>query len=75
MPTLTVRNVPESTVEAVRALARSHGRSMEEELRQLIAAKAADRLSALRQLEASIHRQKRRPTREEVDSWVLESRP
>jgi plasmid stability protein len=74
MPTLTVRNVPESTVEALRTLARANGRSMEEELRQILAAKAADRLSVLHEIEESYGAQQRRPAADEVDAWIREGR-
>lgn len=75
MPTVTIRNVPEGVLRRLKALARINHRSMEEELRRLIASKVVDRLSALRQIDESVMKQRRRPKREEVDSWLRASRP
>src|SRR5687767_8497919 len=36
MPTITVRNVPSKVVQSLKALARRHNRSMEQEVRDLI---------------------------------------
>jgi plasmid stability protein len=75
MATLTVRNIPEDVLRSLKTLARMNHRSMEEELRRLIESKAMDRLSVLRQVEASWKRQKRPTTRREVERWIRESRP
>ena len=43
MATLTVRNIPDETLAAFRVRAAAHGKSMEAEMRDLIAKAAAER--------------------------------
>ncbi len=45
MPAIHVRNVPESIVIALRERARRHGHSMQEEIREILAAAASERPS------------------------------
>jgi plasmid stability protein len=75
MPTLTIRNVPAKVVQSLKALARRHNRSMEQEVRELIEGHVAERRAVLDQIEAGWTRQSRRPTAKEVDSWVDSGRP
>ena len=70
LPTLTIRNVPAGTVDTLKALARRRGRSMEQEVRELLDAHTAERQSVLSQIEESWAAQTRRPTAEEVDRWM-----
>ena len=70
MPTLTIRNVPAGTVDTLKALARRNGRSMEQELRELLGGYAAERQSVLQQIEGGWAAQTRRPTAEEIDRWL-----
>ncbi|MGQ0632077.1 MAG: FitA-like ribbon-helix-helix domain-containing protein [Sporichthyaceae bacterium] len=42
MPALHVRDVPESVITALRERAQSHGRSMQEEIRRILARAAAE---------------------------------
>ncbi|HJT86455.1 MAG TPA: hypothetical protein VJ732_01335 [Bryobacteraceae bacterium] len=74
MPTLTIRNVPPAVVRSLKALARRHGRSMEQEVRELIETHASERRSVLDQIEAAWSRQSRRPTAREVDAWISAGR-
>jgi plasmid stability protein len=69
MPTLTIRNVPVKVTRALKDLAEKNQRSMEQEIREILEEHAGDRNSALRQIEASWKRQRRRPKAKEVDSW------
>jgi len=69
MPTLTIRNVPLKVTRALKNLAEKNQRSMEQEVRDILEEHAGDRISALRQIEESWKRQKRRPKPEEIDSW------
>ena len=71
MPTLTIRNVPAGTVERLKAIAKRRGRSMEQKVRELLDAYAAERQSELSQLEESWAAQTRRPTAEEIDRWMV----
>ena len=70
MPTLTIRNVPAGTVDTLKALARRRGRSMEQEVREMLDAYTAERQSVLSQIEESWAAQARRPTAEEIDGWM-----
>jgi len=42
---------------------------MEQEIRDILAEHAGDRMSAIRQIEESWKKQRRRPKATEVDSW------
>lgn len=75
MPTLTIRNVSAGTVKSLKALAKRNGRSMEQEVRELLAGYTAERQSVLRQLEERWARQARRPTAAEIDRWMAIGRP
>ena len=70
MPTLTIRNVPAGTVDTLKTLARRQGRSMEQEVRELLDAYTAERQSVLSQIDESWVAQTRRPTAEEIDGWM-----
>ena len=70
MPTLTIRSVPAGTVETLKALARRNGRSMEQEVREVLEGYAAERQSVLQQIENDWAAQTRRPTAEEIDRWM-----
>jgi plasmid stability protein len=75
MPTITVRNVPPKVVQSLKALARRHNRSMEQEVRELIEGYVAERRAVLDQIEAGWSRQARRPTAAEIDAWMGVGRP
>jgi plasmid stability protein len=75
MPTLTIRNVPARVVQSLKAIARRHNRSMEQEVRELIEGHVAERRAVLDQIEAGWSRQSRRPTAKEIDSWIETGRP
>jgi plasmid stability protein len=70
MPTLTIRNMPPRVVQSLKSLAHQHGRSMEQEVRELIEEHVAERVAVLEQIEASWGNQRRRPTAAEVDAWL-----
>ena len=70
MPTLTIRNVSPRIVQSLNSLARRHGRSMEQEVREVIEEHVAEREAILEQIEASWGEQRRRPTAAEVDRWL-----
>lgn len=75
MPTITVRNVPARVVRSLKALARRHHRSMEQEVRDLIEGYVAERRAVLDQIEAGWSKQARRPTAREIDAWMGVGRP
>lgn len=70
MPTITVRNVPSRVIQSLKALARRHDRSMEQEVRDLIEGYVAERRAVLEQIEAGWSKQTRRPTAAEIDAWM-----
>lgn len=75
MPTITVRNVPAKVVQSLKALARRHNRSMEQEVREIIEGYVAERWAVLDLIEAGWHKQSRRPTAAEIDAWMGVGRP
>lgn len=75
MPTITVRNVPPKVVQSLKALAKRHNRSMEQEVRDLLEGYVAERGAILDQIEAGWQAQARRPTADEVDAWLAVGRP
>jgi plasmid stability protein len=72
--TLTIRNVPMRIVRGLKSLAKRRGRSMEQEVRDLLEEHVAERSSVLRQIEASWEQQSRRPSAAEIDSWITAGR-
>ncbi len=68
--TLTIRNVPLRVIKALKEQARRRNQSMEQEVRDLLAAQVGERASVLRQIEASWAWQTRRPTAQEIDDWI-----
>lgn len=74
MPTLTIRNVPQRTVRSLKTLARRHGRSMEQEVRDLIETSLNERAAVLEQVEAGWAAQARRPGADEIDRWIGKGR-
>ncbi|MGD9902981.1 MAG: hypothetical protein AB7U83_05895 [Vicinamibacterales bacterium] len=75
MPTITVRNVPPKVVRSLKALAKRHNRSLEQEVRELIEGYVVERRAILDQIEAGWQAQSRRPTAAEVDAWMAVGRP
>jgi plasmid stability protein len=75
MPTITVRNVPAKVVQSLKALAKRHNRSMEQEVRDVLEGYVVERRAILDQIAAGWHRQARRPTAAEVDAWMAVGRP
>jgi plasmid stability protein len=75
VPTITVRNVSPKVVQSLKALAKRHNRSMEQEVRELLEGYVVERRAVLEQIEAAWKRQARRPTAEEVDAWQAVGRP
>ena len=84
MTTITVRNVPEKLLRELKKLAKEQHRSMEQEVHAIIQKRIEERaeerqrhekrMALLREIEESWSRQKRRPTAEEVQSWIREGR-
>ncbi|MGH9662097.1 MAG: FitA-like ribbon-helix-helix domain-containing protein [Bryobacteraceae bacterium] len=70
MATLTIRNVPAGVVRSLKALARRSQRSMEQEVRELLVSRVAERRSVLEQIEGGWATQARRPTAKQVDDWI-----
>ena len=70
MATLTIRNVSPRVVRSLKSLAQEHGRSMEQEVRDVIEEHVSERQSVLEQIEASWSEQRRRPTAAEVERWL-----
>lgn len=74
MPSVTVRNLSRTTVRALKLRAEANGHSMEQEIRNLLAAEAAEWKSVCEQIEASWADQQTRVSCEEIDSIIREGR-
>ena len=72
--TLTIRNVPVRVVRSLKVLAKRQGKSMEQEVRDLLEEHAGDRSSILGQIEASWNKQARRPSAGEIADWIATGR-
>jgi plasmid stability protein len=70
LATVTIRNLPPRIVRSLKSLARRNGRSMEQEVREVIEEHVTEREAVLEQIEASWGEQRRRPTAAEVDRWL-----
>ena len=68
--TLTIRKVPTRVMRGLKALAKRRNISIEQEVRELIEDHVTERSSVLQQIEASWALQFRRPSAEEIDSWI-----
>jgi len=74
MATITVRNLPDSVVEALKALAERNSRSMEQEAREIISSHVMDRKTVVQLMEQGWKRHKRAIGLEEAEDWVRQSR-
>jgi plasmid stability protein len=72
--TLTIRNVSQRVVRRLKTLAKRHNTSMEQVVRDLLEEYASERSSVLKQVEASWKRQARRPSAQEIDTWITAGR-
>jgi plasmid stability protein len=73
MATLTIRNIPTRVLRALKALAEQRNTSVEREVRELLE-EHAERAAVLTKIEASWSDQSRRPSAEEIDSWIAVGR-
>ena len=73
MATLTIRNLPERTVDRLKKRAQAHHRSMEQEVRELLEMKLRERSDALERIEVRWERLTA-PAKADVDQWLAESR-
>lgn len=73
MATLTIRNLPDELVDRVKEAAARQGRSMEQEVRELLQKRYAEREELLARIE---DRWRRYPpaSAEEIASWIAEGR-
>jgi plasmid stability protein len=74
MPTLIIRSVPPKVVRPLKALAKRRCNSMEQEVREMLEVYVSEQSSILGQIQASWSHQIRRPSAEEVESWVAAGR-
>ena len=74
MANLTIRNVPQRVVRRLKTLAKRQNMSMEQVVRDLLDEYAGERSSVLKQIEASWQRQARRPSAQEIDTWITAGR-
>lgn len=74
MPTLTIRNVPETVVQSLKQAARRHGHSMEQEVRDLLV-RTLNRQQLLEAIRDSWRHQKGTLTAAELEAGMQEGRP
>ena len=74
MATITVRNLTDSVVRALKELADRNHRSMEQEAREIISSRVMDRKTAVRMLQEGWDRQIRPIGQVEAEHWVQLSR-
>ena len=74
MATITVRNLPDSVVEALKELAERNSRSMEQEAREIISSRVMDRKTVVQLLEQGWKRHTRAISLEEAQDWLRQSK-
>ena len=74
MATITVRNLPDSVVRALKELAERNNRSMEQEAREIISSRVMDRQAVMRMLREGWLRHSRPVRQDEAEEWVRQSR-
>ncbi|HET9783531.1 MAG TPA: hypothetical protein VFP94_01105 [Terriglobales bacterium] len=74
MPTLTIRNVPETVVKSLKEAAQRHGNSMEQEVRDMLV-RNLNRQQLLDAIRESWNHQKGTLTAEEIEAGIQEGRP
>ena len=74
MATITVRNLPDAFVKALKKLAERNHRSMEQEVRNMISHYVMDRHSAMKRIEASWKENKKQLDASRVERWIKQSK-
>ena len=74
MGTLTIRNLPDEVIEAAKASAELHHRSMEQEIRELLRRRYGPRSEVLRRIRDR-WRELPRTEAEEIEQWRQTGRP
>jgi plasmid stability protein len=74
MATITVRNLPDSVVRALKELAERNNRSMEQEAREIISSRVMDRGAVMKMLRDGWDSQARAVRMDEADEWARQSR-
>ncbi len=74
MATLTIRNLPDDLVKRLKAVAERNGRSMEQEVRELLQQRYMKREDLLKKIRAR-WRKVAAPSPAELKKWIGEGRP
>lgn len=69
MPAITIRNLPDDLVARLKDAAARHGRSMEEEVRQLLHHRFRSKEDILQELPAQ-WRRRGQPHAKDIDAWI-----
>jgi plasmid stability protein len=75
MPTLTIRDVPEERIKALKERAKRNRRSMQAEVLTILDQVLATREETIKAIEDSWCEQERPTTPEEIGRWLKDSRP
>ncbi len=70
MTTLTIRNLPTDVIQRLKERAKKHGRSMEQEARDILGQRLASRDDILEEMRALWPEMKSHPSASEVDAWI-----
>jgi plasmid stability protein len=73
MASLTVRNLPDRLVDRLKRMAKGHGNSMEQEVREILQEKLESRSDLLDRIQERARRIPS-PTAEEVNDWISDAR-
>ena len=74
MGTITIRNVPDRVIGALKALALSNGLSMEQQVRTILKEQALDRLAVVNHVHKLWDKFEGEVAADEVDRWISEGR-
>ena len=74
MATITVRNLPEEVIAVLKERARRHHRSMEQEVRTILAEVLVDRETARKRIESLWNESERPVEAKEAAEWLRKAR-
>jgi len=74
MPTLTIRNVPPEVIDRLKDRASRQGRSMEQEVREILSYYLVSRDELIDNIQAQWHQMPNPPSAEEVTDWIKAGR-
>ena len=74
MPTITIRNLSDYVIDALKIRAQRHGKSMEREVKEIQEERVLDRELLLQKIEAKWGSIKRPSNPDEIEKWINSAR-